>query len=77
MATVVSRKVIEEQLAFVARATKCFSEQPETNTYTDMGHVNSGELFAVRWGMGSDCVLVFKVDENYQPIIYSQEIKKG
>jgi hypothetical protein len=59
-----------ERLDFADRAAKCFEERPEVRTYTDSGKVEQGELFAVRWGMDADCVVVLKVDEYFEPANY-------
>ena len=63
---------IEEQkrlLKFVEEAATDFNEHPDHTTY---GSTEAGGLLAIRWGMGGDCVLVLKVDENFEPMNYQQ-----
>lgn len=62
-----------ERLEFANEAAEYFSEHPEKTTYTS-GEILAGELFALRFGLGDDCVVVFRLDEyelveNYQNII--------
>ena len=59
--------------AFALEAAEYFSEHPHCYTYTH-SKIESGALFALRFGLGKDCVVVFKIDEfaeveNYQNII--------
>ncbi len=54
--------------AFAEKAARHFKANPQHWTYSD-GDVCSGEWFAARWGMGNDCVLVFKIGDE-DPIIY-------
>lgn len=63
----------QDRIDFVTRAAKRFAREPELKTYTD-GDIEPGCLFAVRWGLGNDCVLVFKLDELFTPINYGQVI---
>lgn len=60
-----------EKDAFAERAAKRFAEDNKILTYTDE-EPDSGCFFAVRWGLGDDCVLVFKIDE---PTVYQQLIR--
>lgn len=64
-----------ELIRFVERASEDFEAHPEHITYTD-GEIVPGCLFAVRWGLGKDCVLVFKLDEFFQPVNYQNVITK-
>lgn len=57
----------KEKLEFVQRAAKLFANSKRV-TFTD------GSLFALRFGLDNDCVVVFRIDEdfpveNYQNII--------
>jgi hypothetical protein len=65
-----------EKIEFVKRAAKRFSENKELSSYTD-SDIASGCWFAVRWGLLDDCVLVFKVDENFAPEIFGQVIERS
>ena len=51
-------------------------DNPEISTYTESGHIEPGELFAVRWGMGNDCVLVFRISDDFEPTNFQNIIKK-
>lgn len=63
-----------ERDAFAERAAKHFKDSPHHTTYTD-GDIEADALFALRWGLGEDCVVVFKIGEeeaaNYQQLISS------
>jgi hypothetical protein len=61
--------------AFVKEAAAFFSKHPEKWTYSHESPA-PGCLFAERWGADNDCVAVFKLDENFEPLIYQQIIKK-
>lgn len=65
----------EERLLFAQEAAKCFESRPEVRTFTNSGNIDQGELFAVRWGMDADCVVVFKVDEYIEPINYQNIVE--
>lgn len=66
---------IEQQLSeieFVNRAKECFKESAKIRTYTDSGTLEEGELFAMKWGLGDDCIVVFYIGS--EPINYTQVI---
>lgn len=65
----------EAQIAFAKDAADHFSSHPEHSTFTD-GEIKEGVLFAVRWGLMNDCVLVLKLDEYFTPIVYGECIKR-
>ena len=60
------RKKEEE---FVELAAAHFQKHPEHFTY---GELTEGSYFGVRWGLGKDCVLVFKVGS--EPVNYCNVI---
>lgn len=62
----------QELIEFVQAASKSFEANPQHSTFTK-GQVASGELFAVRWGLGDDCILVFRIGEE-TPTVYGQSI---
>ena len=64
---------VKEQIEFVEKAAAHFETHLEHRTFTD-GDIEAGCLFGVRWGGGNDCVLVLKVDELFDPIVYGQAI---
>ena len=64
-----------EKLAFAKKAAAHFASHGNHTTYTD-GDVLPGCLFAVRWGLGEDCVLVFKLDECAEIVNYQQIIRR-
>jgi hypothetical protein len=66
----------EKRIEFVQRAARYFRDNPTHWTYTDE-EVEPGELFAVKWGADNDCVLIFKLDECFEPTIYGQAIERG
>jgi len=58
----------DAKIEFAKVAMKWFIEHPEHTTFTEK-EPDDGCLFAVRWGMGQDCVLVFTVGD--EPIVYT------
>ena len=60
-------------LNFTENAKKYFNENAQCETY---GDIRCGELFAMRWGLLDDCILVFRIDENFEPIIFKQELNE-
>jgi hypothetical protein len=64
---------LEEEFAF--KAADWFSKNDKGVTYSaEGGRIIPGEYFAVRWGLGNDCVLVLKLDEFYEPQLYGNII---
>ena len=61
----------EKLIGFVKQAVKRFGESPGLATF---GDVRPGEYLALRWGMGEDCVLVIRLDKNFEPINFHQAI---
>lgn len=59
---------------FAKRAAADFIKNPKHRTFTDKD-IESGCYFAVRWGMGDDCILVLQLSESEEPVIYTQIIK--
>lgn len=64
---------VEKELAFVARAKVEFEKSPSLATYGDL---TSGSFLAMRWGMTEDCILVVKLDEDFEPKNYVNVIQK-
>ena len=63
----------EELLDFVKKAANHFSQNEQHSTFGDL---IPGSYLAIRWGLGNDCVLVLKVDENSQIVVFQQAINK-
>jgi hypothetical protein len=66
----------KEKIEFLERAKKSFSENKEFHTYTDNGRIENGEFFAIRWGIGGDCIVIFKVSEECEPINFQNVLEK-
>lgn len=62
------------QIEFARKAAKAFASNKEISTFT-YGEITPGSFLAIRWGLGEDCVLVVKVDENHTPTNYAQLIR--
>lgn len=58
---------------FAKKAAQAFAKEPRMCTF---GSVTPGSLFALRWGAGDDCVLVVKLDEDFEPVNFQQLIKE-
>lgn len=68
-------EVDQKKLKFAKEAAEHFNKNPLDVTYTTAGPKND-EYLALRWGMGNDCVLVLKVDEFEEMILYPQFIDR-
>jgi hypothetical protein len=64
-----------ESLDFAKRAANRFAKDKKLTTYTD-SEISQGCLFAMRWGLCDDCVVVFRLDDSFTPINYQQLIKQ-
>jgi hypothetical protein len=62
-----------ERAAFVEKAAAHFAANKANWSF---GNIMRGEYLALRWGMGDDCVLVIKQDENEIAVNYGQAIQK-
>lgn len=62
------------RLAFAEKAAYWFADNPHGATF---GDVEPGQFLALRWGIGNDCVLVVRIDENDQPVNYQQLIERA
>lgn len=58
---------------FAIRAAIYFEEHKKCWSFTDQ-EIQADCLFALRFGLGRDCVVVFKLDENFEPINYQEII---
>lgn len=66
----------QERISFAKRAAEHFAKHPEHYTFTG-GDIVPGCLFAVRWGIGDDCVLVFRVDPDCEVVNFQQAVQRG
>lgn len=66
----------EEKQAFVKKAAAYFAKNKNHWSYTE-GNIVAGCYFALRWGLDDNSVLLFKLDENLEPVIYSQAIREA
>lgn len=64
---------VEAELAFARKAAAHFAVHDLHSSYGDL---KPGSLLALRWGLGNDCVLVVRLDENFEPCNYQQLIKE-
>ena len=60
---------------FAKRAANRFAKEEKIATFTD-GEIEPGCFFALRFGLGDDCVVVFKLDENFEPTNYQQLVRQ-
>lgn len=72
MARMVYLSEEEAQIEFAKKAAEDFAKFPDHCTYGELG---PGSYLAMRHGMGGDCVLVLKLDENFEPTNYQQLVK--
>jgi len=59
--------------AFAVQAAKHFGQHPENYTYTE-GGIKAGSLFAMRYGLPGDSVVVFRIDSYFEPVNYQELI---
>ena len=64
----------DEVKEFAQKAAKYFSENDECATFT-MSDIEAGCLFAMRYGFFNDCVVVFRIDDVFEPVNYQQLIE--
>lgn len=65
---------LDEVQSFVKEASTAFAKDPKWNTY---GAPGPGSLFAVRWGLHRRAVLVMRIDENFEPLIFGDIVPEG
>lgn len=64
----------DKKLSFVREAANFFASNPTKRSYTSR-NITPGDFFALRWGLGEDCILIFKLSEDFIPELYQQVIK--
>jgi hypothetical protein len=65
------------RIAFAEEAARHFAANPAHWSYSNCkpNAIQPGELLAMRWGMGDDCVLVLRVGDD-EPVIYGQLVRQ-
>lgn len=63
-----------EQIRFAEKAARYFALHPECQSFSDID-LSPGCLLALRWGIGDDCVLVLKLDDQFEPTNYQNIIR--
>lgn len=58
---------------FAKEAAVHFKKNPNHWTYTS-GQITAGEFFAMKYGSGEDCVVVFRIGED-EPLNYQNIMK--
>ena len=58
---------------FAKKAAKSFAKNKQYYTFTD-SKIKAGCLFAMRFGFNDDCVVVFRLDDDFEPINYQELI---
>jgi hypothetical protein len=65
----------DEVRDFAKRAAAVFAKHKSVHTYTN-GDIEAGVLLALRMGLASDCVVILRIDDTFEPINYQQLIKQ-
>lgn len=65
----------DEVRDFAKRAARSFAKNDKYITFTD-SDIKAGCLFAMRFGWKADCVVVFRLDEDFEPVNYQQLIRQ-
>ena len=74
MARLVDAEELEEVIAFARAAALRFAQDNlRISTYTT-GDIEAGCWFALRWGLHDRAVMVFKLDEYVEPLIFGDLI---
>jgi hypothetical protein len=61
------------RMDFAKNAAAHFAANPKHSSF---GEIAPGELIALRWGLGDDCVLVLRIDAFEEAVIFAQIIKR-
>lgn len=61
-----------ERIAFAEKAARWFSNNHDATTFSNT-IPKAGDLFAVRWGMTGQSVLVFRIDD--EPEVYGDIVQ--
>jgi hypothetical protein len=61
------------RLKFAEEAARAFKIDPKLGSY---GAVEAGGYLALRWGLGDDCVMVVKLDENDEPVNFQELVRE-
>lgn len=67
--------VVKEEIEFAEKAAKHFAANPKHWSFTTR-EITPGCLFALRWGLDDDCVLVFKLADDCDPKLYAQLVRQ-
>lgn len=59
---------------FAKKAAEYMEKSPRTTTFGDL---EPGTFLAIRWGLGDDCLLVVKLDDDFHPLNFQQAIPRG
>jgi hypothetical protein len=73
---VIYQSDLDDLIAFKERAKEKFMENKKWNTYSDKSP-ETGSLFAIRWGVANQAILVFKISDSQDPIIFGDELPEG
>ena len=65
----------DEVRDFAKVAARVFAKNDKHLTFTD-GDIEAGCLFAMRSGFGDKGVIVFRLDEDFEPVNYQQLIRQ-
>ena len=65
----------QQRIDFAKSAARWFAENPKGHTYT-AGEIETGALFAMRYGLGDDCVVVFRISHD-TPVVNFQNLIRG
>jgi len=65
----------QEEQEFARRAAACMAANPKIWTFTD-GEIQPGCLFAMRYGLGDDCVVVMRLSDYHVPTNFQNLIRE-
>ena len=64
-----------EVVSFAREAVECFTLDPRMTTFS-LSSIKKGCMLALKWGLNDDCVLVVKLDEGFEPVVFQKAIPR-
>ena len=59
---------------FAKQAARAFKHNSDLEYF---GTLKKGNLFAMRWGIMEDCVLVIKLDSDFEPVNFQNIVERN
>lgn len=76
MTKMTSIEEMEQLCKFASEADEWFKHHANHYSFGSTDG-RTAPYIALRWGLGEDCVLVLKLDENWEPVNFRQAARYG